>query len=144
MKYIALIFLLTLSTNLKAEPDSMTYRILDAWIVTQNEGTEEAVTKFIKTYYAPELLSKIKNFEDHVNFYMTIIREFGDVQTTVYKTDKSAANKLKVQLLKKNSLLYPAPKPEEILVVEIDLDDKNRNYLKRGLGMGALICYIKR
>lgn len=110
----------------------------------QNSGTELAVKKFINNHYSPSLLGRMKNFNDHVNFYMTAIHDFGDIQEDVFKIEESSKYRLKVQLLKKDALLVPEPTPEEILVVEIDLDPDNPKYLKRGLGMGALICYIKR
>ncbi len=121
-----------------------TQRILDAWIVTQNEGTDKAVRAFIDTYYSPELLEQMKNYEDHVKFYKQIISEFGKIQDVIYETENNTALALKVQLLKEATSLVPEPGPEDILVVEIDLDPDNKQYLRRGLGMGALICYIKR
>ncbi len=39
-----------------------TKRILQAWIVTQNQGTDVAVRKFIDTYYSPDLIQKMKNY----------------------------------------------------------------------------------
>ncbi|GAB5524672.1 MAG: hypothetical protein Roseis2KO_25440 [Roseivirga sp.] len=121
-----------------------TQRILDAWVATQNKGTDEAVRAFIDTYYSPELFKKMKNYEDHVKFYKQIISEFGKIQQVIYETETNTATKLKVQLLKEATPLVPEPGPEEILVVEVDLDPDNKQYLNRGLGMGALICYIKR
>lgn len=120
-----------------------TQRILDAWIITQNVGTDAAVREFIDTYYSPEMLRKMKNYEDHVKFYKQIISEFGKVQKVIYETETNTDLELKVQLLKEATPLVPEPGPEEILVVEIDLDPQNSRYLSKGLGMGALICYIK-
>lgn len=121
-----------------------TKRILQAWIVTQNQGTDVAVRKFIDTYYSPDLIQKMKNYEDHVKFYKQIIHEFGKIQEVIYETEKDTDIKLKVQVLKEATPLVPEPGPEEILVIEIDLDPENKQYLAKGLGMGALICYIKR
>ena len=36
--------------------------ILDAWIETQNAGTDAAIELFIKTYYTPGVLEKMKNY----------------------------------------------------------------------------------
>lgn len=121
-----------------------TRRILEAWIETQNIGTDEAIRAFIDTYYSPALLNKMKNYKDHVSFYRQVISDFGTIQDIVYQIEKDTENSLKVQLLKEATLLIPTPSPEEILVVEIDLEPADPAYLKRGLGMGALICYIKR
>ena len=118
--------------------------MLDAWIETQNKGTDEAIRSFIDTYYSPAMLGKMKNYEDHLNFYKQVISEFGSIQKIVYITEKDTEHSLKVQLLQEATPLLPEPSPEEILVVEIDLDPENPAYLSRGLGMGALICYIKR
>ena len=118
--------------------------MLKAWILMQNEGTDTAIRRFIDAYYSPALLKKIKNYEAHVAFYKQIINEFGPVQNLIYQTDESSTYKLKVQLLRKGRALVPEPTIEEILVVNIDLDPENPEYLVRGLGLGALACYIKR
>lgn len=145
MKAIIATILISLASGFGlANTTDNTQRVLDAWIATQNEGTDKAVRAFIDTYYSPELLKKMKNYEDHVKFYKQIISEFGKIQDVVYETETDTAIKLKVQLLKEATPLVPEPGPEEILVVEVDLDPENKQYLRRGLGMGALICYIKR
>lgn len=138
-------FLLVSLSGLGTENTSAnTQRILEAWIVTQNDGSDTAVRHFIDTYYSPEVLKKMKNYEDHVKFYKQIISEFGKIQKVIYETERNTDTGLKVQLLKEATPLIPEPTPEEILVVEIDLDPNNPKYLSKGLGMGALICYIKR
>lgn len=144
MKYILIITVLIFSTGRSPVENENTQRVLDAWLTMHNEGTKQAVREFIQDYYAPTVLKKMKNIDAHVNFYMTMINDFGDMQDVIYKTEESTKNRLKVQLLKKGSLVNPAPTPEEILVVEIDLSPDDPNYLEKGLGMGALICYIKR
>ncbi len=121
-----------------------TARVLKAWMVMQNDGSDKAIRRFIDGYYSPTLLEKMKNYESHVGFYKQIIGEFGAVQELVYQTETDSEFKLKVQLLKQGRALIPEPSPEEILVVEIDLDPKNPAFLSRGLGLGALVCYIKR
>lgn len=145
MKTIILLFLFGLNIHSVHEEVSDDAKvILDAWIETQNKGTDEAIGAFIKTYYKPSLLEKMKNFEDHLKFYRQVIDEFGPIQKVVFEEMESTKTKLKVQLLKQGTPLVPTPGPEEILVVEIDLDANNPKFLERGLGMGALICYIKR
>jgi hypothetical protein len=135
---------LMFSANWSFAENEKTQRIFDAWLEMHNTGTEKAVGEFINDFYAPSALKKMKNFDAHVNFYMTMINDFGEMQDVIFKTEESTENRLKVQLLKKGSLAYPEPTPEEILVVEIDLNPENPEFLEKGLGMGALICYIKR
>jgi hypothetical protein len=144
MKYILILSVLMFSADWSFAENEKTQRIFDAWLEMHNTGTEKAVGEFINDYYSTTALKKMKNFDAHVRFYMTMINDFGDLQAVIYKTEESSANRLKVQLLKKGSLVYPEPSPEEILVVEIDLDPSDSDFLEKGLGMGALICYIKR
>ncbi len=145
MKAILVLFLFGLNIHsVHEEVSDDAGVILDAWIETQNKGTDEAISAFIKTYYKPSLLKNMKNFEDHLKFYRQVIDEFGPLQKVIFEEMESTKTKLKVQLLKEGTPLAPTPQPEEILVVEIDLYAKNPKFLERGLGMGALICYIKR
>ena len=123
------------SVNRSLVENDKTKRIFDAWLEMHNAGTEKVVGKFINDFYSPSVLKKMKNFDAHVNFYMTMINDFGEMQGVIFKTEESSENKLKVQLLKKGSLVYPEPTPEEILVVEIDLDPENPEFLEKGLGM---------
>lgn len=145
MKYlVTILFLSFYSGQEKQEINQHTEAVLKAWIKTQNEGTDKAIIAFIDDYYAPEVLKKMKNKEDHLKFYRQVIDEFGALQEIVYEVMHATDTSLKVQLLKVGTTLTPTPTPEEILVVEIDLDPKNKKKMVSALGMGALICYIKR
>ena len=63
----------------------------------------------------------------------------------MYKTVESSSNKLIVHLIKEaDSPMNMDIDPIDILVVEIDLDPKNSKYLARGLGLGALVCEIRK
>lgn len=142
MRTIALLaFLISVFLIQRTDPKK---EILEDWIRTQNNGSNKAINQFIDKWFAPELLIEMKNREEHVAFYRQIIDEFGEVQDIVYKQIELTDTKLKVQLLKKGQLLSPEPAPEEILVVEIDVKRHDSTHLARGLGMGALVCYIKR
>ena len=139
------LFLSLLVLGSVAKPDeSKTNQVLKAWMQMQNTGTDQAIRHFIDQYYSPKLLQKMKNYEAHVKFYKQIIDEFGPVQEFIYQTDEEGVYKLKVQLLKEGRTTIPEPSAEEILVVNIDLDPENPDYLVKGLGLGALVCYIKR
>ena len=136
-----------LLSSLWLQPRSLsqdTQRVLEAWVATQNDGSEKAIRQFIDSYYSPAVLKGMKNYDDHVKFYQQVIAEFGQIQSHVFEVEVDEPHTLKVQLIKKGTPLVPSPGPEEVLVVEIDLDPEQPQYLKRGLGMGALICYLKR
>lgn len=141
MKVISLSLFILLFGIQKNDPKK---EILNDWIRTQNIGSNEAINQFIDQWFSPELLEKMENRDEHIAFYRQIIDEFGGIQNIVFKELESTDTKLKVQLLKKGYPLVPEPDPEDILVVEIDVQRDNPRYLARGLGMGALICYIKR
>lgn len=145
MRYTILLLILTLvpapnqgELNPKAE------KVLKAWVDAQNQGSDAAVIEFIKTYYPESAYESKEKLGAHLNFCRQIIDEFGEIQADVYKVMVNKPKKLKVQLLKAGALAISQPSPEHILVVEIDLEESDGTKLSRGLGMGALICYIKR
>lgn len=141
MKWLSIIMLVNLF--LVQKPNTK-QEILNDWISTQNDGSNEAINAFIDTWFSPEMRQNMKNRDQHLAFYRQIIDEFGSVQDHVYEVMESTETKLKVQLIKKGQPLVPEPSPENILVVEIDIQKDKPQFLSRGLGMGALICYIKR
>ncbi|MEC7752802.1 hypothetical protein [Roseivirga sp. UBA1976] len=141
MKIVVWLFLLM--NSIWQQTDSKN-QILKDWIATQNQGSDKAINTFIDRWFSEELKAGITDRSKHVAFYRQIIDEFGEIQETVYEVMESTPTKLKVQLLKKNTPFLPEPSPENILVVEIDVQKNHPNRLARGLGMGALICYIKR
>lgn len=141
MKIISLLLVIMFVNPQNTDPKK---QILDDWIRTQNLGSNEAINEFIDQWFAPELLEKMENRDEHIAFYRQIIDEFGELQNLVFKEVESTETKLKVELIKKGYPLVPEPAPEDILVVEIDVQKNNLRYLSRGLGMGALICYIKK
>ena len=119
-------------------------KVLKAWVAAQNDGSDSAVINFIKKYYPESAYETDSKLNAHVRFCRQIIDEFGDVGETIYEVMENQPKKLKVQLLKAGVAAVTQPSPEEILVIEIDLESKDQTRLARGLGMGALICYIKR
>lgn len=142
MLFMMAVLIVPLSSKQDLNPKARA--VLNAWISTQNEGSEAAVIDFIKLYYPKAAYSSQKKLKAHTDFCMQIVREFGDVQAEIYEVMENEPKKLKVQLLKAGTLAVTRPSPEDILVVEIDLEEQNGTRLERGLGMGALICYIKR
>lgn len=118
--------------------------MLDRFVKAHNEGTTRSLERFIQENYLPELYSQIE-LEKHVAFYRQIIDEFGPLNATIYEKIEDTENRLVVHLVKKTeSVLNKNVAPEDILVVKIDLSAKNPKYLSRGLGLGALVCEIKR
>lgn len=119
-------------------------QILDRYIIANNDGSDDAIELFIRENYNPDLANRIK-IEDHIKFYRQISGEFGPLNKTVYKTVQSTSDKLIVHLIKESdSPINMDIDPIDILVVEIDLDPENPKYLARGLGLGALVCEIRK
>jgi hypothetical protein len=118
--------------------------ILNKFIAANNAGTHEAFSQFISDTYSPDLLKKV-DIKDHIEFYTMISEDFGKLKTVVYEKIEEKPLRLVVHLIKENqSLLNKSINPAEVLVVEMDLDERNQKYLKKGLGMGALICELKK
>ena len=114
--------------------------MLEKFLVAHNSGTEVAFERFIKDTYNPELYNQV-DLDKHVAFYRQIVNDFGSLNPKIYHTVEASSLKFIVHLIKDNeTVLNKDIGPADILVVEIDLFAKNKNYLDRGLGLGALIC----
>jgi len=144
MKYtiIALITLITLSSSFLQNKEQL--NILNKFIIANNDGSEEAIKQFIKDSYLPEIYATI-NLNDHVAFYKQIVNEFGDLNKQMYYLVEETPYKLIVHLIKKKEdIKNLAIDPKDILQVEIDLSKTNPKYIERGLGLGSLLCELKR
>jgi len=118
--------------------------ILNKFIAANNSGTEEAINQFIKDTYEPNLYKKI-DLEEHIKFYTMISEDFGQLNTVVYDKIEEKPLRLVVYLIKvSESLSNKSINPAEILVVEMDLNEQNPKYLIIGLGLGALVCELKK
>ncbi len=118
--------------------------ILNKFIAANNAGTKEAISQFIKETYEPNLFKKI-DLEEHIKFYAMISEDFGQLKTMVYEKIEEKPLRLVVYLIKENeNLLNKSINPAETLVVEMDLNEQNPKYLKKGLGLGALVCELKK
>ncbi len=118
--------------------------ILNKFIAANNSGTKESISQFIKETYEPNLYNKI-DLKEHTKFYAMISEDFGQLKTIVYEKIEENPLRLVVYLIKKNeNLLNKTINPAEILVVEMDLNEKNPKYLNRSLGLGALVCELKK
>ena len=142
-KTILTLFAIALTTFSFAQNDEK-LKILNKFIVANNTATEQAFMKFIKETYEPDLYKTI-DLKAHVEFYMMIAKDFGKLKTRVYKKIEENPLKLVVYLIKeRESLLNTNIDPAEILVVDLDLNKNKVKFLNRALGLGALICEIKK
>lgn len=118
--------------------------ILNKFIAANNSGTYEAINQFIKETYEPDFYKKI-DVEEHIKFYTMISEDFGQLKTIVHEKIEEKPLRLVVYLIKDSeSPINKNINPSEILVLEMDLSEKKATYLSRGLGLGALICEIKK
>lgn len=113
--------------------------ILEKYINAHNIGTNVAFIKFMKNTYHHDLYNKL-DLTKQIKFYQQIVSDFGRLNSNIYKTASESSEKLIVYLIKEDeSLLNSNINPAEVLVVELDfLADSS--YLRRGLGLGSLIC----
>lgn len=115
-------------------------KILDLYIEANNTGTDEAFHRFIKETYEPALYEKI-NLADHIDFYQHVRADFGELKSILYKKIEESTYQFVVHLIRKNdNILNPTIDPAHVLVLEMDLSKTNPAYIRRGLGLGALVC----
>jgi hypothetical protein len=111
---------------------------LSSWVKAHNAGDEVSLATWIEQSYSPELLDKL-NIEEHIAFYQGIIQDFGALYPEPIAEIESSRLRLVVHL---RPAAVANPDPFTTLVVEIDLDSEDTHYLKRGLGLGALVCEV--
>ena len=118
--------------------------VLNKYITANNTGTTEAFSKFIKETYNPQLLKKV-NLKSHIDFYSMISKDFGQLKFEVYKKIEEKPSRLVVHLIKeKESLFNRNINPAEVLVIEMDFNKNTPSLLKKGMGLGALVCELKK
>lgn len=116
-------------------------QILRDWTIAYNSQSQDQMLRFINKNYHSDLLSKI-SIEDHVKFYQSMIDDFGKVNPTVYKVIGNTPSKFVVHLVKEGiPIAKDDVRLEDILVIEIDLKE---GLLSKGLGLGSLLCYMKK
>jgi len=119
-------------------------KILNKYIMANNAGTVEAFSQFIKETYNPQLLKKI-NLTLHIDFYSMVSKDFGQLKLDVYNKTEETPSRLVVHLIKENESLFNKKiNPAEVLVVEMDFNKNGPTYLNKGIGVGALICELKK
>lgn len=118
--------------------------VLNNFITAHNTGTDQALTQFIQENYETAIVDEM-NLSAHLKFYQQIVQEFGTLNPFIYKKIEEKPEKLVVHLIKENeSLLNQHIDPENILVLEMDLTKSSPQYLSKGLGLGSLLCELKK
>ncbi len=144
MKTFLIVIIAILFISFSYSQNKEQTNILNKFINAHNIGSQDAISKFIKDTYHPDIYAKI-NLKDHVTFYNQIVNEFGPLNFMIYKKVEETPLKFVVHLIKKDEYIKNQYiNPLEILVVEIDLSKNDKNYMPHGLGLGSLVCEQKR
>lgn len=142
-KIILILFTLTVTASAYSQ-NKHQVAILNQFVNANNAGTHEAFSQFIKETYHPDLLKRI-DLNTHIEFYAMISADFGKLKSSVFEKIEENPIRFVGHLIKeKESLLNRSINPAEILVVEMDLHEQNPKYLKKALGLGALICEVEK
>jgi len=126
-----------------AIPETHAGAVLSAWLAAHNRGEEQALRAFVTGHYTPDLLAKI-DLEAHVGFYREAVPMFGRLAVRPHRVTVSEKHRLVVQLLQQDLTGPDRLSPENIVVVEIDMDPDHPSRMARGLGLGSLACMARR
>ncbi len=136
-------FALLFSSNCLSQTKTQT-TILNKFITAHNKGTEKAISTFIKDTYHPDVYKRI-NLQEHISFYNQIVNEFGPLNYVVYKTVKTTSDRYVVHLIKQGeNTNNQYIKPDDILVVKLDISKDNNRFMPHGLGLGSLTCELRK
>lgn len=117
--------------------------ILGGFIQMHEDPSIKNIESFIDNYYRSQLLTQMSSKENHIKFYQQIIDEFGELNKDYLQVDIAEKGHYRLQLIKKGLALVPKPSDLDILVIDIEVDEKTQK-LTNSLGLGALVCYDKR
>ena len=144
MKQINLVAFAILLFSTSYSQNKEQENILNKFIKAHNIGSEESLSGFIMDTYHPEVYAKL-DVNAHTAFYKQIVNEFGPLNFMIYKKIEETPTRFVAHLIKKDQhITNQNINPLEILVVKIDLSEKNKNYMPRGLGLGSLVCEQRR
>jgi len=143
MRFVCILLFAFLCVSITYSQNKQQYTILEKYIVAHNDGSEKAISNFIEDTYHADLYNSV-DIDQHIESYESIASEFGPLNSAIYSIDEVTPNRLVVQLIKadvkvKNKFVDPT----EILVVELELNARNKNYLGKGLILGARIPEIE-
>ena len=140
MKHLILGVFAVLSFSFSFSQNNEQQQILNKFIKAHNLGSEEAINEFIKDTYHPDIYAKL-NVNAHISFYNQIVQEFGPLNFMIYKVVEETPIRFVAHLIKNSQHIKNQNiNSLEVLVVKIDLSQKNNKYMPHGLGLGSLVC----
>ncbi|GEM_PF-6213553 len=126
----------------KELPDTPAANLLTAWLKAHNTANRDSLGIFVKIHYSEKLLVKT-DFGKHVDFYSEATKMYGKLRAKPFRIEKNEKHSIIAWFLKEGLDLREASKPENVVVVEVDVDTEDTNSLRRGIGMAALICNLR-
>lgn len=117
--------------------------VLTGFVKMHADPSKKNIEVFIDDYYGSDLLKRMSSKENHIKFYQQIIDEFGELNKDYLQIDIAEKGHYRLQLIKKGFPFVPKPSEMDILVLDMEVDEKTHR-LTNGLGLGALVCYDKR
>lgn len=126
----------------KTLPNTPAAKLLAEWLKAHNKANFDTLSVFVKKCYSEKLLSKV-DLQKHVDFYFEATKMFGKLRQKPYQIEKNKKLTIIAYFLKEGLALPEAADPENVVVVEIDADIDNPKFLRRGVGMAALICNLR-
>jgi hypothetical protein len=126
----------------EALPATPAGAMLVKWIQANNSGDPQQIKRFIQANYGAELLKKVDATE-HLAFYVDGHSEFGRLDPNRFVVKKNDPYSVSVYLMRLDIPDDQKLKPENIIVVDVDVSPGNPAHLARAIGFGSLLCAIR-
>jgi len=123
-------------------PSTPAGKMLGEWLRAHNLANSDSISAWIHQSFSSDKLATM-NFDNHLDFYMTGTEMFGQLHEQPYRIIKSEPYALTIYLVEEGYQSQPEPDPLHILIVELELDPEDPEHLKKGLGLGNLVCAIE-
>lgn len=123
-------------------PETAPGALLQDWVRAHNDGTPATLTAWVEKSYGPKLLARV-DLEKHVAWYVEAVEMFGPLRPQPVRIERSSAETIIAHFQRADAPGDGVPDPNDIVVVELDVDPEDVRYLRRGLGLATLACEIR-
>jgi hypothetical protein len=123
-------------------PDTPAGRLLYSWLKAHNSADADTIEMWMAHAYTDSALVAM-NFEAHLRFYVQSSQMFGELLPAPVAIVRNDSLDLTVHLVEKGYETAKELDPLHVVTVEISADPKHPDRLRKGIGLGNLVCAVK-
>ena len=123
-------------------PRSPAGDILRSWLDAHNQASADALRIWLRSSLKPA--TSDADVDGRLGWYVEAIEMFGPLSAVPLAVIENEPHRLVVHLVRSDLADPERLDPLNTVVVEVDVDEQNPRYLRRGLGLGSLACEARK